>query len=126
MTNRRANLLLVAMVIVACLAVLEFAAGIMFKRAQDGNSKRLVLSAITSHGRFVGVTDGYIIPHPYLLYTPRPGFEQFGFRQINSLGYRGHEFPYVKQPGTYRILCLEYCGLGHHTMFSQIVVSSAP
>jgi len=29
-------------------------------------------------------------------------------------------------PGTYRILCLEYCGLGHHTMFSQIVVSSAP
>ena len=28
-------------------------------------------------------------------------------------------------PGTYRILCLEYCGLGHHTMFSQIVVSAA-
>jgi len=25
-------------------------------------------------------------------------------------------------PGTYRILCLEYCGLGHHTMFSQLVV----
>jgi cytochrome c oxidase subunit 2 len=28
-------------------------------------------------------------------------------------------------PGTYRILCLEYCGLGHHTMFSQIVVTAA-
>jgi cytochrome c oxidase subunit II len=28
-------------------------------------------------------------------------------------------------PGTYRILCLEYCGLGHHTMFSQLVVTSA-
>jgi cytochrome c oxidase subunit 2 len=26
-------------------------------------------------------------------------------------------------PGTYRILCLEYCGLGHHTMFSQLVVT---
>lgn len=25
-------------------------------------------------------------------------------------------------PGTYRILCLEYCGLGHHTMASQLVV----
>jgi cytochrome c oxidase subunit 2 len=28
-------------------------------------------------------------------------------------------------PGTYRILCLEYCGLGHHTMFSQLVVTAA-
>jgi cytochrome c oxidase subunit 2 len=27
-------------------------------------------------------------------------------------------------PGTYRILCLEYCGLGHHTMSSQLVVTS--
>jgi len=27
-------------------------------------------------------------------------------------------------PGTYRILCLEYCGLGHHTMFSQLVVTA--
>jgi len=28
-------------------------------------------------------------------------------------------------PGTYRVLCLEYCGLGHHTMFSQIVAVAA-
>ena len=28
-------------------------------------------------------------------------------------------------PGTYRVLCLEYCGLGHHTMFSKLVVTSA-
>ena len=28
-------------------------------------------------------------------------------------------------PGTYRILCLEYCGLGHHTMISQLTVSPA-
>lgn len=28
-------------------------------------------------------------------------------------------------PGAYRILCLEYCGLGHHTMFSQIVATAA-
>ena len=26
-------------------------------------------------------------------------------------------------PGTYRIMCLEYCGLGHHTMFAQLVVT---
>ena len=28
-------------------------------------------------------------------------------------------------PGKYRVLCLEYCGLGHHTMFSQIVAVAA-
>jgi cytochrome c oxidase subunit 2 len=28
-------------------------------------------------------------------------------------------------PGTYRIMCLEYCGLGHHTMFAQLVVTSS-
>jgi cytochrome c oxidase subunit 2 len=28
-------------------------------------------------------------------------------------------------PGTYRVLCLEYCGLGHHTMASQIVVTAS-
>jgi cytochrome c oxidase subunit 2 len=28
-------------------------------------------------------------------------------------------------PGTYRVLCLEYCGLGHHSMFAQIDVQAA-
>lgn len=26
------------------------------------------------------------------------------------------------QPGTYRVLCLEYCGLAHHDMKSEIIV----
>lgn len=28
-------------------------------------------------------------------------------------------------PGTYRIRCLEYCGLGHHAMVSQLNVTAA-
>jgi cytochrome c oxidase subunit 2 len=28
-------------------------------------------------------------------------------------------------PGTYRVRCLEYCGLGHHTMVSQLTVTVA-
>lgn len=28
-------------------------------------------------------------------------------------------------PGTYRIRCLEYCGLGHHAMVSQLTVLAA-
>ncbi|HEX7454790.1 MAG TPA: cytochrome C oxidase subunit II [Gallionella sp.] len=27
-----------------------------------------------------------------------------------------------EQPGTYKILCLEYCGVGHHTMMSELHV----
>jgi cytochrome c oxidase subunit 2 len=26
------------------------------------------------------------------------------------------------EPGTYKILCLEYCGLGHHEMSAEINV----
>jgi len=28
-------------------------------------------------------------------------------------------------PGTYRVRCLEYCGLGHHTMVTQLTVTAA-
>ena len=55
------------------------------------SGKRLVLSAIEYGGRYAWVRDSYIIPHPYLLFVPRPGYQEFGFAQINSLGYRGHE-----------------------------------
>jgi lysophospholipase L1-like esterase len=106
MTNRRINVLLALGVSLGCLAMLEIGAGVIFKRAAKSNGKRLVLSAIASHDRYVGVQDGYIVPHPYMLYAPRPGFEEYGFKQINSLGYRGHEFTFEKPRGTYRILCL--------------------
>lgn len=106
MTNRRASIIVAVIVSAACIGALEICAGIIFKRMHNGNGKRLVMSAVRSHDQFVGVRDGYIIPHPYLLYTPRPGYKEFGYTQINSLGYRGHEFPYQKPPGTYRILCL--------------------
>jgi cytochrome c oxidase subunit II len=26
------------------------------------------------------------------------------------------------KPGTYNFICHEYCGVGHHTMFGQIIV----
>jgi cytochrome c oxidase subunit 2 len=29
------------------------------------------------------------------------------------------------QPGTYRILCLEYCGLAHHAMMAELTVLAA-
>ena len=29
------------------------------------------------------------------------------------------------RPGTYKVLCLEYCGLGHHGMMAEITVAEA-
>ncbi len=29
-------------------------------------------------------------------------------------------------PGTYKLLCLEYCGLGHHFMVSDLTVTESP
>jgi lysophospholipase L1-like esterase len=105
-TTKRANLLLGLVVTVACLGMLEICADVLFKRSFRSNGKRLVETALKDHERFVGVKDSYIIPHPYLLYTVRPSFDEFGFRQVNSLGYRGHEITREKPAGTYRILCL--------------------
>lgn len=36
---------------------------------------------------------------------------------VNRLTYT------FKTPGAYRVLCLEYCGLAHHTMTAEIVVA---
>ena len=30
-----------------------------------------------------------------------------------------------EMPGTYRVLCLEYCGLAHHDMKAELVVTEA-
>jgi cytochrome c oxidase subunit II len=37
-------------------------------------------------------------------------------------GYINHLYHTFKRPGIYRILCLEYCGLGHHVMSAAIEV----
>ncbi len=42
---------------------------------------------------------------PYLSYIPNPGYENNGFTQHNTSGYRGEEIP-LKRNSSYRILCL--------------------
>lgn len=37
---------------------------------------------------------------------------------VNKLRYT------FTRPGVYKVLCLEYCGLGHHTMIGQLTVRS--
>ncbi|MBN8828221.1 MAG: hypothetical protein J0H68_05895 [Sphingobacteriia bacterium] len=46
------------------------------------------------------------LPHPYCLYINNPNWEAGGFKQNNSLGYRGKEFSLIKPKGVIRILAL--------------------
>lgn len=62
------------------------------------------------------------VNHGFALYDPdqrvvaeiqaMPGF-------VNKVRYR------FVRPGTYQILCLEYCGVAHHAMKAEISVSAA-
>ena len=51
------------------------------------------------------------VPHPFMGYALRPGFERPGNKQgkyqirVNSLGMRGQDMSIEKPAGTYRILC---------------------
>jgi len=66
-----------------------------------------VTGADVNHGLGVYDTNDRLITQAQAM----PGF-------TNVIRYT---FP---SPGMYRILCLEYCGLGHHTMASQLVVTA--
>ncbi len=62
----------------------------------------------------VGALD---VNHGFAVYRPDGGI--LGQTQAMP-GYHNVLTLTFPAPGTYRILCLEYCGLGHQTMFSSI------
>ena len=39
-------------------------------------------------------------------------------------GYINHLHHTFTEPGTYRFLCLEYCGLAHHDMAAEFVITA--
>jgi len=46
--------------------------------------------------------------------------------QAQSMPGYTNRFQYTfDKPGTYKLLCLEYCGLGHHEMASELTVTSS-
>ena len=55
------------------------------------------------------VTHGFLIEHTNVNLTLIPG-------------YVAEATATFRDPGTYLILCHEYCGVGHHNMFARVVV----
>lgn len=66
-----------------------------------------VTSADVNHGFAIYDTDMKIVTQTQAM----PGV-------INILRYT------FEQPGTYKILCLEYCGVAHHTMMTELHVAA--
>ncbi|MGH8337220.1 MAG: cytochrome oxidase, partial [Gammaproteobacteria bacterium] len=67
-----------------------------------------VTSSDVNHGFAIYAPDGRIVTQVQAM----PGF-------TNKLVYT------FTQPGTYRVMCLEYCGVAHAVMTSEITVVEA-
>lgn len=81
----------------------------------DSSAAAPVVVPVGTPVRFeVGALD---VNHGFAVY--RPDGAILGQTQAMP-GYRNALTLTFPAPGTYRILCLEYCGLGHHTMISSI------
>ncbi len=67
-----------------------------------------VTSADVNHGLGIYDQDLRLLTHTQAM----PGY-------VNKLAYT------FTQPGTYRLMCLEYCGLAHHAMMGTLEVIAA-
>lgn len=67
-----------------------------------------VTASDVNHGFAIYAPDGRIVTQTQAM----PGY-------TNKLLYT------FQQPGTYRILCLEYCGVAHHAMMTELHVVAA-
>lgn len=60
------------------------------------------------------------VSHGFGLYDPD---DRLVFQVQAISGALQKEFQTLTKPGRYRIICLEFCGLGHHAMLSQLTVT---
>lgn len=59
------------------------------------------------------------VNHDFAIYDPQGRL----VAQVQAMpGYTNHLVYEFREPGSYTIRCLEYCGLGHHTMTAPLTV----
>jgi len=69
--------------------------------------------------RLLNIGGGFPVRHV----KPIPSIEVIGNVVNEGLKAFPEEVQVIAEPGRYRILCLEYCGLVHHDMAAEFVVS---
>ena len=62
------------------------------------------------------------VNHGFAIYGPN---DRIVIQTQAMPGFTNHLLYTFTEPGTYRIMCLEYCGLAHHGMFGQVKVTPA-
>lgn len=62
------------------------------------------------------------VNHGFAIYAPD---DRIVIQTQAMPGFTNKMLHTFRQPGTYRILCLEYCGLDHHGMMTEIKVVAA-
>ena len=61
------------------------------------------------------------VSHGFGLYDPD---DKLVFQVQAPAGRVQKEYATLSKPGIYRIICLEFCGVGHHLMLSRLVVTA--
>jgi len=85
--------------------VLEIGARVYLWRVADDERFLKYASYRQCKKRFYEPNVVFWMPHRYLGYMLRPGYE-FGKNRHNSLGYRGREIVLRKPPGEFRMACI--------------------
>jgi cytochrome c oxidase subunit 2 len=60
------------------------------------------------------------VSHSFALYDPD---DRLVFQVQATPEALQKEFKTLMKPGRYRVICLEFCGVAHHTMLSQLTVA---
>lgn len=86
-----------------------------FAPHEDRCPRRSAAATSPAPGAFLALSAAAFAPHPYFVYSPRPGarLEMSGgiITKLNSLGCRGPEIPLEKAPGKRRILMFGGSGM---------------
>lgn len=84
----------------------------------DGSSSPATAGNVVPVGRPVRFDVGALdVNHGFGVYTPDGKL----LGQVQAMpGYRNEVTLTFPKPGTYRVLCMEYCGVGHHMMFTSL------
>lgn len=109
MNNRESGVLLKSLTTI-CLAII-FAVGAAEVGLRASRAAGLMPNLFDMLGRAKPPLDrldgpGMYFAHPHSAYALKPNYTRGNFEKINSLGFRGDEFPFEKPPGSYRIVAI--------------------
>jgi lipoprotein NlpI len=97
LSRKKRLALFIVLTALLSLAVLEFVSAMLYYALATPEENAFILKLREGER-------GVLSPHPYALFMPTPDFSAYGFKQHDSLGFRGPEIDKVKHRP--RVVCL--------------------